>query len=120
MTLEYRNPSAEEGIVPALSTTVRAFGGEIRPYEREHLPKLMPPDRIHCAYERGQPVGTAAAYPFDMTIPGGQAPLGGVTWVGVIPSHRRRGVMAELMRRQLTDLREREEPLAALWASEPA
>ena len=36
-----------------------------------------------------------------------------------MPSHRRRGVLTELMRRQLDDLHERGEPLAALWASEP-
>ena len=54
-----------------------------------------------------------------MTIPGGVAPCAGITWVGVMPSHRRRGVLTELMRQQLDDLRERGEPLAALWASEP-
>ena len=120
MAIEYRSPSAEEGIVPALSTTYRAFGGEIREYDREHLPKLMPVDRIHCAFDAGRPIATAAAYPFEVTIPGGQLRMGGVTWVGVLPSHRRRGVMTELMRRQLHDLHERGEPLAGLWASEPA
>src|SRR5205085_6887239 len=91
----------------------------IREYDREHLPKLMPTERIHCAYEDGRPVGTAAAFQFDVTIPGGaQLPMAGVTWVGVLPSHRRRGVLTELMRRQLDDLHERGEPLAALWASE--
>ena len=54
-----------------------------------------------------------------MTIPGGVAPCAGITWVGVMPTHRRRGVLTELMRTQLDDLRERGEPLAALWASEP-
>jgi predicted acetyltransferase len=41
-----------------------------------------------------------------------------VTWVSVLPSHRRRGVLSSLMRRQLADVRDRGEPLAALWASE--
>ncbi len=36
-----------------------------------------------------------------------------------MPTHRRRGILTELMRHQLDDLRERGEPLAALWASEP-
>ena len=54
-----------------------------------------------------------------MTIPGGVAPCAGITFVGVMPSHRRRGVLTELMRAQLDDLHERGEPLAALWASEP-
>src|SRR5437763_3700984 len=121
MAIEYRSPSAEEGIVPALSTTYRAFGEQVKDYDREHLPKLMPTDRIHCAFDDGRPIATAAALPFELTIPGGrQLPTGGVTWVGVLPSHRRRGVMTQLMRRQLDDLHERGEPLAALWASEAA
>jgi predicted acetyltransferase len=120
MTIEYRSPSADEGVVPALSTTYRAFGAEIRDYDREHVPKLMPADRIQCAFDNGKPIATAAAYAFDLTIPGGQLPVGGVTWVGVLPSHRRRGVLTELMRRQLHDLHQRGEPLAALWATESA
>src|SRR5918911_4630374 len=120
VAIQYRSPSADEGIASALGTTYRAFGGEIRDYDREHLPKLMPVDRIHCAFDSGHPIGTTAAYPFDLTIPGGQLPMGGVTWVGVLPSHRRRGVMTELMRWQLHDLHERGEPLAGLWASESA
>jgi predicted acetyltransferase len=41
-----------------------------------------------------------------------------VTGVGVLPTHRRRGVLNALMRRQLDDIREGGEPIAALWASE--
>src|SRR5207249_12293572 len=44
---------------------------------------------------------------------------GGVTWVGVLPSHRRRGILTELMKRQIADLRNRGEPLAILYSSEP-
>jgi len=36
----------------------------------------------------------------------------------VLPTHRRRGVLSSLMRRQLADIRERGEPVAVLWASE--
>jgi predicted acetyltransferase len=36
----------------------------------------------------------------------------------VLPSHRRRGVLTSIMRRQLADVRDRGEPLAVLWASE--
>ena len=120
MAIEYRSPSADEGVVTALSTTFRAFGDEIREYDREHQPKLMPADRVQCAFEDGRPIATAAAHEFDITIPGGQLAAGGVTWVGVLPSHRRRGVMRQLLQRQLDDLHERGEPLAALWASESA
>lgn len=69
--------------------------------------------------EQGRPVGTAAAYTFELTLPGGGlAPAAGVTGVGVLPSHRRRGVLTALMRRQLADLRAGGEFLAVLLASE--
>jgi predicted acetyltransferase len=45
-------------------------------------------------------------------------PCGGVTVVGVYPTHRRRGVLRAMMDAQLRDIHEREEPIAALWASE--
>ncbi|WP_436735865.1 GNAT family N-acetyltransferase [Streptomyces sp. BBFR102] len=67
----------------------------------------------------GQPVGTAATYPFELTLPGGAlVPVGGVSAVGVLPSHRRQGVLSAMMRQQLADLRARGESLAVLLASE--
>ncbi|QRP44586.1 GNAT family N-acetyltransferase [Amycolatopsis sp. FDAARGOS 1241] len=67
----------------------------------------------------GRPVGTAGAYSFELTLPGGLvAPAAGVTAVGVLPSHRRQGVLTALMRHQLTELRTRGEFLSVLLASE--
>jgi predicted acetyltransferase len=43
-----------------------------------------------------------------------------VTWVGVLPTHRRRGLLTSLMTQLLGDLHERGEAVAALWASEGA
>ena len=63
-------------------------------------------------------VGGAGAFPFQLTVPGGSFRCGGVTVVGVLPTHRRRGVLTAMMRAQLEDIRERGEPIAALWASE--
>jgi predicted acetyltransferase len=63
-------------------------------------------------------VGTAGAFTFQMGVPGGIAAVAGVTAVAVLPSHRRRGILSGLMRRQLADIRERGETLAALFASE--
>lgn len=40
--------------------------------------------------------------------------------MGVVPTHRRRGLLTALMRRQLEDVRESGEPFAALYASEGA
>ncbi|MFD5328746.1 GNAT family N-acetyltransferase [Streptomyces sp. NPDC127092] len=67
----------------------------------------------------GRPVGTAGAYSFELTLPGEVlAPAAGVTAVGVLPSHRRRGVLSAMMRHQLSELRARGEFLSVLLASE--
>ena len=64
-------------------------------------------------------VGTAGAYSLRMTVPGGALPIAGVSAVSVLPSHRRRGVLRSLMRRQIAGIAARgEEPIAVLWASE--
>jgi len=75
-------------------------------------------DRSLAAFDGPDMVGTAAAFTFQMTVPGGAVAMGGVTAVGVLPSHRRRGILSGLMRRLLADARERGEPVAALFASE--
>ncbi|WP_128984136.1 GNAT family N-acetyltransferase [Streptomyces roseicoloratus] len=67
----------------------------------------------------GRPVATAGAYSFELTLPGEVlAPAAGVTAVGVVPSHRRQGVLSAMMRHQLTELRARGEFLSVLLASE--
>ncbi len=117
MDLEYRSPSADE-FATVLRATYSAFGEEAKDEEIDRQRKLMPPDRVLAAWDDGRPVGVAASYPFELTVPGGALPAAGVTWVGVLPSHRRRGILSELMRRQLEDVDGRGEPLAILWASE--
>ena len=58
------------------------------------------PDRTHLALLDDMPVGLTSAYTLSMSVPGGPAsrPMAGVTWVGVLPTHRRRGVLSALMR----------------------
>lgn len=67
----------------------------------------------------GRPVGTAGAYSFALTLPGETlVPAAGVTAVGVLPTHRRQGVLSAMMRHQLAELRARGEFLSVLLASE--
>ena len=63
-------------------------------------------------------VSTIGAYSLEMTVPGNVVPRGGTTVVTVSPTHRRRGLLTEMMKRHFDDVRERAEPIAALWASE--
>ncbi len=75
--------------------------------------------RSLAAFDGATPVGITMCFSFQLTVPGQDVlPAAGVTFVAVLPTHRRRGVLNSLMRRQLADIRERGEPLAVLWASE--
>jgi predicted acetyltransferase len=67
----------------------------------------------------GRPVGTVGTYSFELTLPGEiLAPAAGVTAVGVLPSHRRQGVLSAMMRHQFTELRARGDFLSVLLASD--
>jgi predicted acetyltransferase len=116
--VEIRNPSEDE-LRAAMRAGEAAFGEEQREGEFERFSKMLPGDRWFAAYDGDRPVGTTTSFPFQLTVPGGELSAGGVTWVGVLPSHRRRGILRELMKQQLEDLRDRGEPLAILYASEP-
>ena len=112
---------------------VRPFDGDRRAYLdsiatafAEHLTdeaavlweSVLDFDRAIAAYDGDRIVGNAAALSFELTVPGGVLPAAGVTAVGVHPTHRRRGVLRQMMRQQLDDVHRRGEPLAILWASE--
>jgi predicted acetyltransferase len=72
------------------------------------------------AYDGTTLVGIAGAYSFEIGVPGSTLPVAGVTWVGVLPTYRRRGVLRALMRHQLHSVHDAgREPVAILWASEP-
>jgi predicted acetyltransferase len=94
------------------------FGMEPTRERTEQFAQNLPVERMLAARDDGATVGGAGSFPFELSVPGGSARCAGVTVVGVYPTHRRRGVLRGLMRAQLDDVRERGEPLAALWASE--
>ncbi|MCF3961386.1 GNAT family N-acetyltransferase [Streptomyces fuscigenes] len=100
---------------------MRAFGGEGEPREeRELWDALTELDRSLGLWDGRECVGTAGAFSFRLSVPGGAlVAAAGVTMVTVAATHRRRGLLRSMMRAQLDDVRERGEPLAALTASEP-
>jgi predicted acetyltransferase len=75
-------------------------------------------ERMHAAVDGEAIVGGAGAFSFRLSVPGGALPAAGVTIVGVLPTHRRRGILRSMMSAQLADVHERGEPIAILWASE--
>ncbi|MEN3360248.1 MAG: hypothetical protein V7637_4230 [Mycobacteriales bacterium] len=100
-------------------TLTETFGEDPTDVAREHDLKVFESDRSLAGFDGDQIVATAGIYTRDMTLPGGPKPVAGVTVVSVAPTHRRRGLLTEMMRRQLTELHESQrEPVAALWAAE--
>lgn len=101
----------------ALGAIEHYFGGDEGADEAERFSRLLPVERMLGAFDGAEVVGGAGALPLELTVPGGPVPCAGVTVVGVLPTHRRRGILGRMMRAQLADVRDRGEPLAALWAS---
>jgi hypothetical protein len=81
---------------------IRAFGGIPEPAEERALfRELTETDRSIGAWDGDAYVGTAGAFSFRLTVPGGAAvSAAGVTMVSVAATHRRRGVLTSMMRRQ--------------------
>ncbi|MGW6281844.1 GNAT family N-acetyltransferase [Kribbella sp. NPDC055071] len=96
-----------------------AFSSPWTEAQLESERRVWEPERSTVAVDAGQLVGHTGAFSLRMTVPGGQVPMAGVTLVGVRPTHRRRGILRDLMRAQLTEIYEAgAEPLAGLTASE--
>jgi predicted acetyltransferase len=115
---DVRPTGSPEEFADAVYGIGQYFGGPPTEEQIGRFKQVLPFERMHAAWEDGRIVGGAGAFPFQMSVPGGVLPCGGVTVVGVYPTHRRRGVLRAMMDMQLRDIHERGEPIAALWASE--
>jgi predicted acetyltransferase len=94
------------------------FGRPPSDSQRAAIVRKIEFDRTLAAFDGVTPVGITAIWSLRMCLPGTIAPVAGVTYVAVLPTYRRRGILTSLMRRQLDDIRERGEAVAALFASE--
>ncbi len=96
------------------------FGHEPSAQDLErHNPTVEYDRGIVARDDRGDIVGTSGAYSFTMSVPGGgSVGCAGITVVSVRQDRRRRGLLTRMMGQLLQDAVEREEPVAALWASE--
>jgi predicted acetyltransferase len=119
--IEVRAARDEAEARRALGAISHYFGTGPDPKWWDRILPLSAPDRFHVALDDDVLAGSAGAFPLELSVPGGASvPTCGTTTVGVLPTHRRRGILRQLMRAQLDDAVERGEPLAALWASEAA
>jgi predicted acetyltransferase len=118
MDITLRSATADE--LPAFSRAVAtAFGSIGTDSEVSEWVSGLEAERTIAAFDGDTIVGTAGAFTFELTVPGGAlVPAAGVTVVGVHPTHRRRGLLRRMMDTQLDDVAARGEPLAVLNASE--
>jgi predicted acetyltransferase len=118
MDIEIRRVQPEEYEAWVRPLTV-AFAEEIRPELTELDSRLLEFGRTVGALDGDTFVGSTSVFSLDVTVPGGRVPMAGVTFVAVLPTHRRRGVNTALMRNVLETVHEEgREPLLGLWASE--
>jgi len=117
MSIEIRICGPDD-LPAALTPIFHYFGRTPNEQTMERFGPILPPDRVHAASENGSIVGSGGVFPFETSVPGGFVRAAGVTLVGVLPTHRRRGILRQLMRAQLDDVHERGEPIAYLWASD--
>src|SRR5262245_23378140 len=110
---------AEDELEPFLIASETASSSAIDLDEIDRERSIAEPDRNFAAFDGPDIVGTAGAFTMPMTVPGGEVlEIGYPTLVGVLPTHRRRGIAAGLMRALLDDAHERGELVSILYASE--
>jgi predicted acetyltransferase len=112
-------PATPEEWPAFLKAMVGAFGETPTGPYVDTPPPVAELDRSLGLWDGDRVVATSGIYSRSLTVPGAVVPCAGITWVTVAPTHRRRGVLTSIMRRQLTETHEQgREPVAALWASE--
>ena len=117
MSIEIRPIKQEQ--LEAFQLVMRApFGFDPTPEMRENFSRTFELERLRAAFDGDQIVGTFGAFSFELSVPGGSLPMAGTTVVTVLPTHRRQGILTNMMADHFRELRDTGEPIAALWASE--
>ncbi|MGK5683943.1 GNAT family N-acetyltransferase [Actinoplanes sp. URMC 104] len=117
MSIEIRPLTTPDEVNAGFGVFLRAMVG--LPFRDLDAGELTEPGRYLGAVEAGQVVASADSYTSWLVVPGGaRVPHAAVTHVGVLPTHRRRGIVSDLLARQLRDVAGRGEVVASLRASE--
>src|SRR5437870_3622874 len=96
------------------------YFGQLPPDDEalERFARILEPERVHAGFDGDAIVAGSGTYTFDLAVPGGQVKAMGLTIVGVLPTHRRRGYLRAMMRSQIDAARARGETVAIHWATE--
>lgn len=126
MSIEIRNylngfPDRSSALKAILEMDETAFG-ESANYDDIDSPifEVFDDDRMFVATDGDEIIGTGANVTLTTSAPGGSLPSAGVTFIGVRPTHRRRGVMSQMLATLHADGLQRNEPVAVLWSADAA
>ncbi len=97
-----------------------AFHEVAHPEDIAMWQRVTDPARTVGVREDGELVATGAILRRELTVPGATLPVAGVSGIGVVAGHTRRGHLGKIMCRLLDDAHEAGETVASLWASEGA
>jgi predicted acetyltransferase len=96
-----------------------AFGMTSDPEVDALVPVTLDWDRAVALEDpTGRFAGVHASFPFTMPVPGASVRTSGLTWVGVRPDHRRRGLLQSMIAAHFERSLSRGEPVSALFAAE--
>ena len=100
-------PVTRDELTEFTMTPLTAFGERFEPARFELDWTSVELDRTLAAFEGDEIVGTGRLYSLELTMPGGRLlPAAGVSWIAVLPTHRRRGILSAIKRTQLDDASE--------------
>ena len=96
-----------------------AFGETFTAEELADHDRWFEYERSIAAFDGDRMVGTGGAYLMDMTLPGlTTIPIGGLTAISVLPTHRRRGILRSMIAYHFEECEGRGELVSGLGASE--
>jgi predicted acetyltransferase len=119
MDVDIRPCASAEEVTQAISPIGYYVGRSVAGEDQtKRVARVLPAERVYAAWQDGRAVAGLAAFPLCLTVPGGRVRAAGVTAAGVLPTHRRRGLLRAMMQALLDACRLEGEPIAYLWASE--
>ena len=113
--IRHITPNEEEEYLKIVYTV---FG--MQPFQDylERRKHTMEIDRCLAAFVDGKIVGANGVLTFTLSVPGGIVKAGGIIDVVVYPTHRRQGIMSKIMKKQLNEILQKDEPIAFLYSAD--
>lgn len=99
-------------------SAARGFGEQTTEARRLHIRATTELERTIAAFNNLEIVGTSSVHSLELMIPGSSVPLAYLDWISVLPTHRRMGILTNMMRHTFADLHDQGEAISGLTSTE--